>query len=335
MNLDDSNKREQGGFLSVRELRTAFHQNGQAPYYAVDGIDLDVCGEEVHSLVGESGCGKTVACLSLLRLIPPPGSITSGKIIWNNKDLLGLSAREMRHIRGKEIAMIMQNPQMALLPQQTIGSQIAGILRLHQGLSSSAAKNEAVHYLDIARIPNPSRRYHSYPNELSGGMCQRALIAMALSCRPKVLLADEPTAALDVTVQSQIIDLLLEIKETFNMSILLVSHDMGVVARTSSRVSVMYLGQIVESSTAEKLFTSPKHPYTRALLAAVPLPDPRASYPPTIQGDIPSADQAPNGCRFHPRCPEAFDRCRQEIPLSIKLDEGQTTVACWLYDTTH
>jgi oligopeptide/dipeptide ABC transporter ATP-binding protein len=281
--------------------------------------------------VGESGCGKTVAALSILRLIPAPGRIVGGSITWNNRDILSLSARELRSMRGREIAMIFQNPQMALNPLFTIGDQITTVLQLHQDLDKKTAQEKAKTLFETVRIPDAEKRFYHYPSQLSGGLCQRVMIAMALACRPHLLIADEPTAALDVTVQAQILDLLLEIRDRFRMAILLISHDMGVVARMCDRVSVMYLGKIVERAGADELFAQPKHPYTEALLKAVLIPDPGATYSPPIQGDLFSTDSLPQGCRFHPRCPKVMDRCHTNAPLMMTLKGQSREVACWLY----
>lgn len=316
--------------LSVKELEAVF-KNGKNNFTAVDGLDLDIYKREIHALVGESGCGKTVTALSILRLMPPSGKIINGKIFWKDMDLLMLSEKQMQRIRGKQIAMIFQNPQMALNPLYKIGDQITSTIRLHQKIDKKTARNRAKALLETVKIPDADTRFSYYPYQLSGGLCQRAMIAMALACKPQLLLADEPTAALDVTVQAQILDLLLEIRDKFHMSILLISHDMGVVARMCDRVSVMYLGRMVESSTAELLFSNPKHPYTKALLKSVPLPDPKASFHAVIQDDISTAEVVAGGCRFHPRCPEAFDRCRMEEPQMFGLKGQQSKVACWLY----
>jgi oligopeptide/dipeptide ABC transporter ATP-binding protein len=317
--------------LRIRGLRTEFRlKNGKA-LRAVDGLDLTIMPGEVHGLVGESGCGKTVASLSVLRLISPPGFITGGEILWNGLDLLELQKDEMRKVRGKEIAMIFQNPQGALNPLYTVGDQMAAITRLHREMSKKEAREEALRLLQIVKISDPENRINDYPHQLSVGMCQRVMIAMALSCRPKLLIADEPTAALDVTIQAQILDLLLELRKQFQMAILLISHDMGVVARMCDRISVMYLGKIVEESNAEELYSNPMHPYTQALLKAVPVPDPKmkAGFS-LIKGDLPSSIDILAGCRFRTRCPEVFERCIEEPELK-SISKNGTKVACWLY----
>lgn len=318
--------------LTVRGLKTEFKVQGNKVLRAVDGIDLSIKTGEIHGLVGESGCGKTVASLSILRLISHPGYISAGEVLWNGSDLLHLKKDEMRKIRGKNIAMIFQNPQASLNPLYTIGDQVTAIIRLHRRISKNEARKEAVGLLREVKIPDPESRINDYPHQLSGGMCQRIMIAMAISCKPKLLIADEPTAALDVTIQAQILDLLLELRERFQMAILLISHDMGVVARMCDQISVMYLGKIMEESGSEELYSSPKHPYTQALLKAVPTPNPKmkAAFS-LLKGDLPSSINIPSGCRFRTRCPKAFDRCIQEPELSL-INKNGTAVACWLYE---
>lgn len=317
--------------LSIKGLKTEFRLKEGKVLRAVDGIDLDIKQGEIHGLVGESGCGKTVASLSILRLITRPGYISGGEARWDGHDLLRLSNQDMRKIRGKEIAMVFQNPQSALNPLYTIGDQMKAVIKLHRPVSNKEAKTEASRLFRIVKLPDPEKRANDYPHQLSGGMCQRVMIAMAISSQPKLLIADEPTAALDVTIQAQIMDLLLELRDRFNMAMLLISHDMGVVARMCDRIFVMYLGKIVEQSSAEALYASPKHPYTQALLKAVPVPDPtKRSGLSLLKGDLPGSVDIPPGCRFRTRCPEAFDRCNQEPELR-SLGENGPSVACWLY----
>lgn len=318
--------------LTVRGLKTEFKLQDKRVLRAVDGIDLSIKTGEIHGLVGESGCGKTVASLSILRLISHPGYISAGDVLWNGFNLLSLKKDEMRKIRGKDIAMIFQNPQASLNPLYTIGDQMTAIIKLHRRIFKKEAKKEVVRLLQEVKIPDPENRINDYPHQLSGGMCQRVMIAMALSCQPKLLIADEPTAALDVTIQAQILDLLLELRKRFEMAMLLISHDMGVVARMCDRISVMYLGKIVEESDAEDLYFSPKHPYTQALLSAVPVPDPKkkAQFS-LLKGDVPSSINIPPGCRFRTRCSKAFDQCMQEPELK-PIGQNGTKVACWLYE---
>ena len=323
---------QNNALLSIKGLKTEFRLKDGRVLRAVDGIDLDIKPGEIHGLVGESGCGKTVSSLSILRLITRPGFISGGEILWNGHDLLKLNNQDMRKIRGKEIAMVFQNPQGALNPLYTIGDQMRAIVRLHRPMSKKEAEKEAIRLLRIVKLPDPEKRINDYPHQLSGGMCQRVMIAMALSCQPKLLIADEPTAALDVTIQAQIMDLLLELREQFQMAMLLISHDMGVVARMCDRISVMYLGKIVEESKAETLYASPKHPYTQALLKAVPIPDPtKKSQFSLLKGDLPGSVDIPSGCRFRTRCPEAFDKCVIEEPKIKDIDQNGSRVACWLY----
>jgi len=318
--------------LTIRRLKTEFKLQDNKVLRAVDGIDLAIHPGEIHGLVGESGCGKTVASLSILRLISRPGFISGGQVLWDDNDLLKLKKSDMRKVRGKEIAMIFQNPQASLNPLYTIGDQIRAIIQLHRPMGKKQATDEAVKLLRTVKIPDTEKRIRDYPHQLSGGMCQRVLIAMALSCRPKLLIADEPTAALDVTIQAQILDLLLELREEFGMAIFLISHDMGVVARMCDRISVMYLGKIVEESDVDSLYSSPKHPYTQALLRAVPVPDPKKRKQfSLLKGDVPSSIDMPPGCRFRTRCPKAFDKCMQEPELKPPSQNG-TKVACWLYE---
>lgn len=318
--------------LNVRGLSVHYEIKGQGVLRAVDGVDLDIRQGEIMGLVGESGCGKTVFSLSLLRLISPPGHIRSGQLIWEKRDLLELGNKEMRQVRGKEIAMIFQNPQSSLNPLYSIGSQLISVIRLHRGMSKEEAKNEALRLLRLVEMPDPERRMNDYPHQFSGGMAQRIMIAMALSCQPKLLIADEPTASLDVTIQAQIMDLLLEIREKFQMAILLVSHDLGVIAKMCDRIAVMYLGRIVEIAPAEKLYGSPMHPYTQALLKSVPVPDPKHNGKiAKLTGDVPSPLNIPSGCRFRSRCPEAFDLCPQIDPMLHPVNGDDHLAACLLY----
>jgi peptide/nickel transport system ATP-binding protein len=258
-----------GPLLEVQDFVVEFPRQR-----AVDGVSLTIGEREIVGLVGESGSGKTVLSLSLLRLVPKPGRVSAGQLRWQGRDLLGLADEDMRKVRGREIAMIFQNPQSSLNPVRTIGAQMSAVIRLHQPMAAGAARAEALRWLAVVRIADPERVYASYPHQCSGGMCQRILIAMALACKPKLLIADEPTAALDVTIAAQIMDLLLEIRERYGTAILLVSHDLGVIARMCDRIAVMYHGKIVEEADAIALYRNPQHPYTRQLLDAVPVPDP-------------------------------------------------------------
>ncbi|WKZ15488.1 MAG: ABC transporter ATP-binding protein [Candidatus Jettenia caeni] len=318
--------------LSIKQLNVHFDLRRQGILRAVDGVDLDIHQGEILGLVGESGCGKTVFSLSLLRLISPPGRIGNGQINWEGRNLLSLSNKEMRLVRGKEIAMIFQNPQSSLNPLYSIGSQLVSVIRLHREMSKEQAKNEALRLLRLVEIPDPEKRMNDYPHQFSGGMAQRIMIAMALSCQPKLLICDEPTSSLDVTIQNQILDLLLEIREKFHMAILLVSHDLCVIAKMCDRVAVMYLGRIVEIAPAKKLYESPLHPYTQALLKSIPLPNPKHNGKITkLEGEMPSPLNIPSGCRFRTRCPKAFDLCPQIDPMLRIVNGENHLAACLLY----
>lgn len=318
--------------MKIQGLTTQFRLKDHSVLNAVDSVDIEIKTHEVHGLVGESGCGKSVTALSVLRLIESPGAITSGCILWKGNDLIKLSAGAMRKVRGKEIAMVFQNPQASLNPLYTIGNQMISVLRLHRNITKKEAVSEAVNLLKLVQIVDAESRMKAYPHQLSGGMCQRVMIAMALSCRPSLLIADEPTASLDVTIQAQILDLLLDLRERFKMAILLISHDMGVVARMCDNVSVMYLGKIVECAEVKNLYNSPKHPYTQALLESVPVPDPNITQHSKISGDLPSIIHAPKGCRFRTRCIHVFDKCSELSPDLKEIDKNKTKVACWLYE---
>lgn len=269
-----SSSNEAESLLTVRELAIEFDRGGGVVVRAVDGVNLDVRCGEILGLVGESGSGKTVTAISLLRLVPPPGRIVSGEILWKGRNILRLPEAEMREIRGAQIAMIFQNAQLSLNPIYSIGRQLVAVLRLHRGMSRSEARDEAIGLLERVRLDDAAKKFQDYPHQLSGGMCQRVMIAMALACEPSLLIADEPTSSLDVTIQAEIIDLLLEIREAFGMAILFISHDLGVVAQVCDRVAVMNRGKIVEEGSARQIYASPQHPYTRLLLDSVPVPDP-------------------------------------------------------------
>jgi oligopeptide/dipeptide ABC transporter ATP-binding protein len=318
--------------LKVENLHVHFKLNGGQILKAVDGVDFDIKKGEVLGLVGESGCGKTVFSLSIMRLVPPPGYIEKGEIYFNGQDLLKLEKKEMLKIRGRHIAMIFQNPQMSLNPVYTIGTQFVSLLRLHYQLNKKQARERALELLNLVRVPAPGRVMDSYPHQLSGGMSQRVMIAMAISCEPELLVADEPTSALDVTIQAQIVDLLLELKERFNMAILFVSHDLGVVANISDRVAVMYLGRIVEVADSREIFTNPLHPYTEILINSIPVLEPQkkrlSSY--KIEGEIPGSLNITKGCRFKNRCPNALEECSSKDPYLVSVNEGSHNVACFL-----
>ncbi|HEV8643543.1 MAG TPA: ABC transporter ATP-binding protein, partial [Methylomirabilota bacterium] len=302
---------------------------------AVDDIDFHIDRGETLGMVGESGCGKSVTALSIMRLIAqPPGRIVSGQILYNGRDLLGLPPREMRKIRGKEISMIFQEPMTSLNPVFTVGEQIAEALRLHEGLNRREAMNRAVEMLRLVHMPNPDRRAREYPHQLSGGMRQRVMIAMALSCNPKLLIADEPTTALDVTIQAQILELLNELKVKFNMAVMLITHDMGVIAETAQRVVVMYAAQVVEEAPVVELFKEPLHPYTQGLLRSIPRIDLAATERrklDTIPGTVPTLrGEVKPGCRFAPRCAFAKPMHFENTPPLKEVRPGHK-VACFLY----
>jgi len=314
--------------LQVRDLVTEFHTD-QGVVRAVDGVSFDIGSGETLGMVGESGCGKSVTALSVLRLVPsPPGRIVSGQILFNSEDLLAKDDARMRDMRGNRIAMIFQEPMTSLNPVFTVGDQIAEAIQRHQGLDSRQAWQKAVDMLRQVGIPSPEHRAHEYPHQLSGGMRQRVMIAMALSCHPALLIADEPTTALDVTIQAQILDLMRRLKEETGMSILLITHDMGVVAEMAKRVVVMYAGQVVEQAKVEDLFARPLHPYTDGLLRSIPRPGRRGQRLHVIEGSVPDPARLPTGCRFHPRCPVATDRCRSEPPVLQEWSDGHR-VRCW------
>lgn len=318
--------------LQINRLRTHFFTlEGVAR--AVDGVDLTLNEGETLCVVGESGCGKTVTALSILRLISdPPGRIVGGEILFQGKDLLTLSDREIRSIRGNDISMIFQEPMTSLNPVFTVGYQIVESIILHQGLSKRDAWAKAVEMLDKVGIPDPARRALEYPHQFSGGMRQRVMIAMALSCNPKILIADEPTTALDVTIQAQILDLMRRLQDDFGTAIILITHDLGVVAEMATRVAVMYAGVMVEEGSAEQVFKKPRHPYTQGLLEAVPRIDTcRSGQLQEIPGIVPSLYHIPAGCKFDPRCFYSVDRCRAKEPLLFQL-EGGHKVRCLLED---
>jgi oligopeptide/dipeptide ABC transporter ATP-binding protein len=324
---------KQESLLSVMNLRTRFHIY-EGMVTAVDGINLDVYRGETLGIVGESGCGKTVTALSILRLLASPPAEIQGAILFGGVNLLDLSLDEIRRIRGNAISMIFQEPMTSLNPVLTIGEQISEAIRLHQGVARQEAWSKAVEMLQMVQIPSPDMRVHEYPHQLSGGMRQRAMIAMALSCHPRLLLADEPTTALDVTIQAQIVDLMQRLKEEFDTSIVLITHNLGLIAEMAKRVLVMYTGKVVEEAPVEDLFQEPLHPYTQGLLESIPwigkkLKTGRRQLQ-EIPGIVPSLLEIPEGCRFHPRCSRAMNICRkEEPPLVHPVDHRR--VLCWLW----
>ena len=318
--------------LEVRNLQTVFF-TASGLFRAVDDLSLRVRRGETLAIVGESGCGKSVSALSIMRLVPdPPGRIVGGEVRLEGTDLLSLDDEKMRDIRGNRISMIFQEPMTSLNPVMRIGDQITEAVRLHQPLSAKQAWAQAVEMLRLVRIPEPARRAREYPHQLSGGMRQRAMIAMALACRPALLIADEPTTALDVTIQAQILALILDLQKEFGTGLILITHDLGVVAQTAQRVIVMYAGRKVEEADVDSLFAGPRHPYTRGLMAsipALPLAGSKASARlAEIPGMVPSLVRLPPGCAFAPRCPLATERCRAEYPPLEKFG-GNHFAACW------
>ena len=318
--------------LEIRGLQTEFATD-DGVVRAVDGVDLAIDRGETLGLVGESGCGKTVTALSVLKLIPmPPGRIAGGQILWRGRDLVPLRPHDMQEIRSKEIAIIFQEPMTSLNPVYTIGDQISEVIRLHEGLGRRASLDRTVDMLRLVHIPDPERRVRDYPHQFSGGMRQRVVIAMALSCNPALLIADEPTTALDVTIQAQILELLSEIKSRLGMAIILITHAMGVVAETAQRVAVMYAGKIVEEAPVEQLFARPSHPYTQGLIRSIPRIDAAAMRKrrlESIAGTVPSPLDPLSGCRFAPRCPFARADCLEAIPPLREIAPGHK-VACVL-----
>jgi peptide/nickel transport system ATP-binding protein len=301
---------------------------------AVDGVDLHIDKGETLGVVGESGCGKTVTALSVMKLIPmPPGRIVEGKMMYGDRDLVTLPPAQMRKVRGKEISMVFQEPMTSLNPVFTIGEQIAEAIRLHEGLGRRAAMDKTVEMLKLVHMANPERRVKEYPHQLSGGMRQRVMIAMALSCNPKLLIADEPTTALDVTIQAQILDLLNELKAKLGMAVMLITHDMGVIAETAQRVMVMYAGKVVEEAPVKELFKEPLHPYTQGLLRSIPRIDVAATQKKRLEaipGVVPSLLELPPGCRFAPRCQFVKPMYTEKEPALKEVRPGHK-VACWLY----
>ncbi len=320
--------------LHVQELKTYFF-TFEGTARAVDDVSFYLNKGETLGLVGESGCGKSVTALSLMRLIPePPGRIVHGKIDFDGINLPDLSMSEMRSIRGNRISMIFQEPMTSLNPVFTIGNQLAEMFRHHQKLSKKESWNRSIEMLRLVQIPSPEKRVLEYPYQLSGGMRQRAMIAMALACDPEILIADEPTTALDVTIQAQVLDLMVELKENFDAAIILITHDLGVVAEIAQRIEVMYAGKVVEEAQTLSLFEDPKHPYTRGLLKSIPKLGQRARHGrrrlQEISGVVPSLYELPAGCSFYPRCSQARAVCQENEPELIELEDSHW-VRCWLY----
>jgi oligopeptide/dipeptide ABC transporter ATP-binding protein len=319
-----------GPLLEVRGLKTHFFTR-EGVVKAVDGVDLTINEGDIVGLVGESGCGKSVTALSIMRLVPEPGRIVAGEIVFRGKNLLSLPEDEMRAIRGKEIAMVFQNPSTSLNPIFRAGFQVAEAIQVHEGLSEPEAQTHVIRLFERVEIPEPDTRSKNYPHELSGGMKQRVMIAMAVSCRPKLLIADEPTTALDVTIQAQILELMKELKEELGTAILLITHDLGIVAEICDIVAVMYAGKIAEVAPVEELFSDPKHPYTQLLLSSIPRPDKDIiDRLKVIRGVVPDPLNPPKGCRFVTRCPYAMKVCGEREPAPILIDRTHK-ITCFLY----
>jgi peptide/nickel transport system ATP-binding protein len=312
----------------VRGLRTSFASD-QGEVRAVDGVDLRVERGTTLGIVGESGCGKSVTALSIMGLIPqPPGRIAGGEVLFEGEDLLKAPAQRLRDLRGDQLSMIFQEPMTSLNPAFPVGEQIAEALLRHRTITKTEARNQTIEMLRRVRIPSPERRADDYPHQLSGGMRQRVMIAMALACNPKLLIADEPTTALDVTIQAQILELMRALRAELGTSIILITHDLGVIAELADEVIVMYAGKVIERCAVARLFADPQHPYTVGLLGSIPqlhLDQERLS---AIEGFVPDAAAMPAGCRFHPRCPFVVEKCRAEIPPLVEIKKGHYT-ACW------
>lgn len=317
--------------LKVEELKTYF-KTDEGVVKAVDGVSFDLKKGETLGIVGESGCGKSVTNLSIMRLIPtPPGKIVGGKVLFHGEDLLLKPEKDLRHVRGNMISMIFQDPMTSLNPFLKISYQMMETIRLHQGLDKKEARNKSIELLKLVGIPSPEKRIDNYPHQFSGGMRQRVMIAMALSCEAQILIADEPTTALDVTIQAQILELIKELADKFGTAVILITHDLGVVAGMCDKVCVMYAGKVVEKAGTDELYGDPKHPYTRGLINSVPRLDQKGReklY--SIKGQPPNLVNLPDCCPFHPRCSEAMEICKNRYPEVIKI--GQTReVNCWLY----
>ncbi|MFF2875447.1 ABC transporter ATP-binding protein [Gottfriedia sp. NPDC057991] len=314
--------------LEVRGLTTEF-KSEHGSLKIIENIDLTVKKGEILGIVGESGCGKSVTSLSILQLLDKKAKIASGSVTFNNSNLVDKTEKDMRKIRGNEISMIFQDPMTSLNPVLTIGIQIGEVIQKHQKLTGSNLKEKVVHLLQLVGIPRPEAIYHEYPHRLSGGMKQRVMIAMAISCNPSLLIADEPTTALDVTIQAQILALLKSLKDDLHMSILLITHDLGVVAEMCDRVVVMYAGQVVETTDTRTLLRNPRHPYTIGLIQSTPHQSKGEKRLKSIPGQVPTPDNYPKGCRFADRCPKVLGICRNSLPPLIEVDD-QTSCRCWL-----
>jgi peptide/nickel transport system ATP-binding protein/oligopeptide transport system ATP-binding protein len=319
--------------LRVEDLKTYFFTH-EGTVKAVDGVSFTLNKGETLGLVGESGCGKSVTALSIMRLVQsPPGRIVSGKIIFEGKNLLELTEKEMRKIRGRKISMIFQEPMTSLDPMFTIGSEIMEVIELHQGLKKDDARKKAIECLKTVRFPDPEKRIDDYPHELSGGMRQRAMIAMALSCNPALLIADEPTTALDVTIQAQILRLIDDLRKEFSTSVILITHDLGVIAKTCDNVALMYAGYMMEYTDVHTFFRDPLHPYAKALMKSIPRLDADTERLKIITGLVPNLLDLPTGCPFHPRCEFCFEPCPKKLPELLQVGPNHW-VRCYLYGGT-
>jgi peptide/nickel transport system ATP-binding protein len=316
--------------LRVEDIKTYFYTE-DGVVKAVDGVSFHLNRGETLGIVGESGCGKSVTSMSVMRLIAQPGEIIQGEVRLRGLDILALTEEEMRHIRGNRIAMIFQQPTSCLNPVFRVGDQISESLILHRGYTKQQARQRTIELLTMVGIPSAKTRLESYPHEMSGGMCQRVMIAMALSCEPEVLIADEPTTALDVTIQAQILELMRDLRDRYHTGIILITHDLGVIAEMADNVSVMYAGKVVEEASVNDLFADPKHPYTQGLIASIPVLGEVREKLAVIPGSVPSLRNLPPGCRFAGRCPYVMDICRIEEPDLIRLSPVRTA-RCWLYD---
>jgi oligopeptide/dipeptide ABC transporter ATP-binding protein len=316
--------------LNVTNLHVVFHTPiGDVP--AVRGVSFTLAHGEMLGLVGETGCGKSVTGRAIMRLVDPPGEITQGEILFDGRDVVKLDERALRTLRGRQMGLIFQNPGAALNPLFTIGQQLEAVIRQHTGERGRHLRERAAAILEDVGLPDPNRALRTYPHQLSGGMQQRAMIAIALSSNPRLLIADEPTTALDVTIQAQILDLLQHLRETRGISIILITHDLGIVAETCNRIIVLYAGQVVEEATVSRLFQAPAHPYTQALLAAIPYQQPRKQPLQAISGTVPNPASLPAGCPFAARCPHVMDICRVSVPPFVRLNNEQQA-ACYLHE---
>ena len=320
--------------LEIQNLSTFFYIE-EGVVQSVRNVDLKINRGETLALVGESGCGKSVTALSALRLVPtPPGKFESGRILFNGQDILSKTEKQMEQLRGNDISMIFQEPMTSLNPIFTIGDQIAESVILHQKKTKAEAREISLELLRKVAIPSPESRIDQYPHELSGGMKQRVMIAMAIACGPALLIADEPTTALDVTVEAQILELMDQLRQDTDMAILLITHNLGIVARYADRVAVMYSGKIVEEAPVEALFESPAHPYTQGLLNSLPRGEPGEPLE-SIPGTVPNPVSLPSGCAFHPRCTQAMPECSEKVPPNFQTEQPHQQVACWLYSEEH